>query len=110
MDESVADCGIPNTCARVVPMWLVLLDNIPTFLMFSLGTILLLYICWPIAVVYCVYSIASIPLFWLFICPYCHHFGTMACPCGYGKLSAKVGPSKAGKGGKTFADVFKYNI
>jgi len=37
-------CGIPVDCTRNIPLWLVLLDNIPTVTMYLLGTVII----WPL--------------------------------------------------------------
>ena len=109
MDPSESDCGVPNACARTVPSWLVLLDNAPTGLMFLLGAAIL----WPVgeawALAYLAYSALSIVLFWMRICPSCHHHGTRACPCGYGALSARWFPARRG-GRSRFRAVFRRNI
>ena len=98
-----ADCGIPDKCARVVPAWLVAADNGPTILLFILGAALLWPLWWPYAVLFLVYCVASIVLFWAVICPYCHHFATNACPCGYGKVAPRFfGRKSSGDFGKTF--------
>lgn len=101
------ECGIHPKCTRVVPSWIVLADNIPTFSMFVLGTILIWMIWWPFAVAYALYCGLSIVLFWGLICPYCHHFDTRACPCGYGVLAPMVFKPKEGK---DFRAVFRQNI
>ena len=109
-DEIGADCGIPNSCSRTVPTWLVLLDNIPTMTMFVLGGILVWLIWWPLSIFFLVYCAASIVLFWALICPYCHHYNTRACPCGYGVLAPKMFKSKLGATDRTFREVFRKNI
>lgn len=102
-------CGIPDACTRAVPAWVVALDNIPTVVMYALGAAIL----WPIgktwAVAYVAYSLFSVFLFWIRICPYCHHFGSRGCPCGYGVVSAKLcQPRKVS--GTSFRAVFRKNI
>jgi len=83
------NCGIPNTCARRVPGWLVALDNGPTILLFILGALILWPLWWPFSVLFLAYCALSIVLFWAVICPFCHHFGTHACPCGYGAAAPR---------------------
>jgi len=87
MKDENSNCSIHDSCERVVPPWLVLLDNIPTLILFVLGAILLGKIGWPLAIAMTLYNIASIVLFWKLICPHCPHFNTRACPCGYGALA-----------------------
>jgi len=106
--ETANDCGIPNKCARTVPGWLVALDNGPTIALFVMGTLLL----WPLllgifAITFATYCVLSIVMFWAFICPCCHHFGTGACPCGYGKVAPKFFKAKPSH---DFRKVFKFNI
>jgi hypothetical protein len=101
------DCGIPAACERIVPAWLIALDNIPTIVMFFLGAALI----WKIAPVYSalflVYCAFSIIFFWRFICPWCHHFGSAGCPCGYGKIASRLFQRRTGK---EFKKVFRRNI
>jgi hypothetical protein len=102
-----ADCGIPDRCAREVPAWLVALDNGPTILLFILGGAILWLLWWPFSVLFLAYCASSIVLFWAVICPYCHHFGTHACPCGYGSVAPKF---FARKTGIDFGRKFRQNI
>ena len=109
MSTEKESCGVPEACARAVPGWLVLLDNVPTLAMYLLGAAIL----WPLgigwAAAYLLYSAVSIVLFWKCICPYCHHYGTRACPCGYGVVSARLFRSKR-DAGEDFRSVFRDNI
>jgi len=102
-----ADCGIHNACERVVPTSLILLDNVPTLFMFLLGAILLGIVWWPLAIPMLLYDFAAIVMFWGRICPYCQHFETRACPCGYGIIAPKYFKRKEGK---NFREVFRKNI
>lgn len=96
-----------KNCIKIVPLWLVLLDNIPTLAMYILGTIIISKFSMMFAISYVLYSLLSIIWFWAKICPYCNYHGTSGCPCGYGKLSAlffkKVNSNN-------FRKVFKRNI
>ena len=107
MDKS--GCETPESCARTIPTWLVLLDNIPTLTLYVLGAAILLPfgILWAWA--FFLYSILSVVLFWKRICPYCHHYGTRACPCGYGIISSLFFKSKNSNGNE-FRKVFRRNI
>jgi hypothetical protein len=40
-------------------------------------------------IAFCVYTLSTYVWFWYRICPWCHLFDTRACPCGYGKISAR---------------------
>lgn len=112
--ECGADCGVPNSCRRDVPGWLVALDNVPTIALFALGTVVVWLLSVPGAIAYLAYCAVTIPAFWALICPYCHHHGTRACPCGYGMLSSRVFTSRRrlaeDKNKKAFASVFRARI
>lgn len=99
--------GVPDTCTRVVPTWLIVLDNAPTMVMFALGAALLWLIWWPFSIIFLVYGGLSIVLFWGLICPHCHHFDTRACPCGYGVIAPTFFKFK---GTEDFKRVFKRNL
>jgi len=88
-------------------LWLVLLDNLPTLVLTILGAIIIYNISKLGAFGYVIYSLLSILWFWARICPYCHHYGTNACPCGYGVISAKFFKKRENK---SFKKVFKQNI
>lgn len=105
--DSAADCGIPNECTRVVPTWLVAVDNGPTVVMFLLGAALLRPISWSLSIAFLAYCALAIVLFWARICPHCHHFDTRACPCGYGVVAAAFFKRKVGL---DFRKVFRRNI
>ena len=92
---------------KKIPLWLVLLDNLPTAVLIILGTILIYQISTIGAIGYAIYSLLSIIWFWAKICPFCHHYGTYACPCGYGIISAKLFKKREDK---SFKKVFKQNL
>jgi len=108
-EEKGSDCGIPNICRRDVPAWLVAVDNLPTIIMFILGAAVIWLLWWLFAVIYIAYCAISIVLFWAFICPYCHHFNTKACPCGYGAIAPRFFKSKKDKC-RDFRKIFRFNI
>ena len=105
--EAAAGCGIPVVCGRTVSAWLVALDNVPTAVMFGLGAALLAPLGWIFAALFLGYCALSIVLFWGRICPYCHHFDTKACPCGYGIIAPRLFRRKTGR---DFKQVFRRNI
>jgi hypothetical protein len=107
MKSETADCGIPNTCDRIVPLWLVLLDNVPTGVLFVLGAVLTGAVWWPLAIFMTLYNLSAIALFWVVICRYCQHFATRACPCGYGVIAARY---LSRKEGGDFGKIFRKNI
>jgi hypothetical protein len=92
---------------RKIPLWLVLLDNVPTLVLFILGIIIISQISATGAIFYGFYAIFSVAWFWARICPYCHHYDTQACPCGYGAISSKLFIKGTGK---SFRKVFRRNI
>jgi hypothetical protein len=106
INENV-NCNIHDTCERIVPAWLVLIDNIPTAVLFVLGAILAALVSWPLAILLTLYNLASIVMFWGRICPHCPHFGTRACPCGYGVIAEKYFGKKDAS---DFRRVFRTNI
>jgi hypothetical protein len=107
LEKNAADCGIPAVCERIVPAWLVILDNAPTLVMFFLGSALIWKIHPVFSVLFLIYCGLSIVLFWRLICPWCHHYGSSACPCGYGKISSQFFKRKTGR---EFKRVFRKNI
>jgi hypothetical protein len=100
--------NIESPCnKKKIPLWLVFLDNIPTLILFVLGTILVYQVSTIGAIIFGAYSLFSVVFFWARICPFCHHYGTLACPCGYGAISAKLFKKRQDK---SFKKVFKQNI
>ncbi len=83
---------MPDTqpCSRSVPLWLVLLDNVPTLLMYALGVRILYALSLPAAVLYGAYCLSIFLWFWARICPSCHQYGLSSCPCGYGIVSSRL--------------------
>lgn len=106
-NASAAGCDVSPACQRVVPRWLVLLDNLPTLALFLLGAALMARFNRPLGLVYLLYCGLSILAFWGRICVHCHHFGSRACPCGYGVLAPKL---FNWKGDQNFRQVFRRNI
>ncbi|MBN2319887.1 MAG: hypothetical protein JXR49_12450 [Acidobacteria bacterium] len=107
LESQGADCNIPNACERVVPTWLIVLDNAPTAVLFLLGTAIIWNLHSILSLVFLAYCCLSIVLFWKLICPWCHHFGTTGCPCGYSRIAARLFKKKTGK---EFRRVFRRNI
>jgi hypothetical protein len=93
--------------SKKIPLWLVLLDNVPTLLLFFLGFIIVCQVSVLGAVIFWIYALFSVVWFWARICPYCHHYGTLSCPCGYGAISAKIFKRRDSK---LFKKVFRRNI
>jgi hypothetical protein len=109
--ETKTDNIMPNNpvpChTRKIPLSLVLLDNIPTSFLFLLGFLIIYQISLFAAIVFIIYALVSVVWFWAKICPYCHHYNTYACPCGYGIISARFFKKKENK---SFRKVFRKNI
>jgi hypothetical protein len=93
--------------SRKIPLWLVLLDNIPTLVLFILGFLIINQFSTLMAILFGFYTLISLIWFWARICPYCHHYNTHACPCGYGAISSKIFKKRTDK---SFKKVFKRNI
>ena len=93
--------------SRKIPLWLVLLDNIPTLLLFVFGFLIVYQVSLAGAIAFGTYAVFSVVWFWAKICPSCHHYDTLACPCGYGKISARIFKRKDIK---SFKKVFRKNI
>ncbi len=104
--NSKETAGIPCS-SKKIPLWLVLLDNIPTMLLFILGFLIIEKISLVLAILFAAYTIFSVVWFWAKICPYCHHYDTHACPCGYGVISSRFFRRKDNR---SFRKVFSRNI
>jgi len=105
--NAISENNITPCHSKKIPAWLVLLDNIPTLLLFLLGFLIVYQVSLIGAVAFGTYALFSVVWFWAKICPYCHHYGTFACPCGYGIISAKMFRRKEDK---TFRKVFRRNL
>jgi hypothetical protein len=106
-DSLICNNITPSCHSRKIPIWLVLLDNVPTLLLFILGYLIINQISSLYAILFAVYALFSVIWFWAKICPYCHHYGTYACPCGYGAISPKF--FKRRDSG-SFKKVFRRNL
>ena len=93
--------------SRKIPLWLVLLDNIPTLCLFLLGFLIIKQVSFTGAIAFGTYAVLSVVWFWAKICPYCHHYDTLSCPCGYGVISAKIFKRKDST---PFKNKFRRNI
>jgi hypothetical protein len=107
MPESEIKSSAAACHTRRIPLWLVLLDNIPTLLLFILGVLIIYPLSAIASIIFGVYTLFSVVWFWAKICPYCHHYGTFACPCGYGAISPRLFKRKDVK---SFKRVFRRNI
>jgi hypothetical protein len=85
----------------------VLLDNLPTVVLFAVGAWLLRPFGWAASVFYLLYCGAGVIWFWARICTTCGHYGTRACPCGYGIVAARW---FAARPGRDFRRSFRRNV
>ena len=86
----------------------VLLDNVPYMVTVILGALIVRYaLNITPAIVFAVYSAVGTLWFIFFICPHCNFYGTKACPCGYGTISAKFVQKRDSS---QFEKVFKTNV
>lgn len=75
-----------------------LIDNLPYGIMILCGAALFLSgpggaaWRWSAAVVYAAYGVVGALWIMYFVCPYCHFYNTRLCPCGYGRIAAKLRP------------------
>ncbi len=75
-----------------------LIDNLPYALMILCGGTVFLIAPggptwrWSAAIVYAVYGVVGALWIMYFVCPYCHFYDTRLCPCGYGRIAAKLRP------------------
>ena len=105
--ELKLNCGIPGGCPREVPRWIILIDNAPVLALFVLGAAIVRPLSLAFSLGFLIYCALAIVLFWRLICPYCHHYNTKACPCGYGQIAPKFFRARKGK---DFKKVFRQNI
>jgi hypothetical protein len=106
-EKKITENNSVHCHSRKIPLWLVLLDNIPTFLLFLLGFLIIYQVSITGAIVFGTYALFSVFWFWAKICPYCHHYDTLACPCGYGAISSKLFKRRDSR---LFKKVFRRNI
>jgi len=90
-----------------------MLDNLPYVLMGLCGSAILLAgfgrspLGWFVAGSYLAYSVAGAVWIMVFVCPFCHFYGTRSCPCGYGRISARL---TAKRPGNHFARQFRKHV
>ena len=51
---------------------------------------------WLAAGGYLAYGLAGALWIMLFVCPHCHFYDTRLCPCGYGRIAARLRARQAG--------------
>jgi hypothetical protein len=90
-----------------------LLHNIPYILMTVVGAAVLFRSfrgsAWAAltAAGYMLYALAGALWIMVFVCPYCRFWGTDLCPCGYGKIAARIRDRRPGD---RFNEKFKKHI
>lgn len=78
-----------------------LFNNIPYIAMIALGTAILVTGFGSSALgliaagAYLIYGLAGAFWIMIFVCPYCRYFNTRSCPCGYGRIAAKLREKQA---------------
>jgi hypothetical protein len=90
-----------------------LVNNLPYIAMALLGSAILLLgfhgsaWAWLAGGAYLLYGAAGALWIMIFVCPYCHFWNTTACPCGYGKIAARL---RDKKDGERFREKFRTHI
>jgi len=108
VEKNTNSCKDTDNCRIEYSALHVWLDNLPYIIMVFLGSLMIgLAFDKLLAVLFILYGAAGTLWFIVFICPYCHYYGSRACPCGYGVLSKKIAPKKDEN---RFHSVFKRNI
>jgi hypothetical protein len=106
--KSAVECPVPQ-----VSRWQELVDNVPYGVMLVLGAVLFVYGVpwgpwgWGAGGAYIVYGVVGALWIMVFVCPYCHFYGTRLCPCGYGQIAVKL---RAKRDGERFRQQFRRHI
>ena len=104
------DKAIPEqeyTCIQEI------IDNLPYIAMTVLGALVFIIgpesgaVNWLLAGLYVLYGAAGALWIMIFVCPYCHYYGTRMCPCGYGRISARL---RRVRDQSRFSEKFKKHI
>lgn len=99
--------------ARAVTHLHELVSNLPYIAMMLLGAAVFLVAVgptltgWLLGGLYLAYGVAGAFWIMIFVCPYCHFYGTQLCPCGYGQIAAKLRPAADAS---RFAEKFRRHI
>jgi hypothetical protein len=62
---------------------------------------------WIAASAYILYGAAGALWIMIFVCPYCSFWNTTSCPCGYGRIAARL---RDKKDGNRFKEKFKKHV
>jgi hypothetical protein len=90
-----------------------LASNIPYIMMTVLGTAVLVLglhrLTWGFAAgaLYLLYGVAGAFWIMIFVCPHCRYWDTRSCPCGYGRISARL---RGRQSADRFSEKFKKHI
>lgn len=99
--------------ARTYTRTATLLHNLPYILMTLLGAAVLFQsldrAVWAktAAIGYVLYGLVGALWIMVFVCPFCRFWGTDSCPCGYGKIAARI---RDRQGEDRFDEKFKKHI
>lgn len=105
------EAGEESCPARPVTLAQELIDNLPYAVMILLGSAILVMGLgawrWAAGGAYFAYGLGGVLWIILFLCPHCQFFDTRLCPCGYGRISAKL---RSKQDGSRFAEKFRRHI
>jgi len=88
-------------------------DNLPYMVMIVLGAAIIWWGAgpaiwrWILTVGYVAYGALGAVWIMFFVCPWCHFYDTDLCPCGYGRIAARL---RSKQDGDSFAQRFKRHI
>jgi hypothetical protein len=106
------DCPQSDSPSRVTARqaWI---DNLPYMAMIAIGAAIFSISIgatawrWGLVVGYVAYGALGAVWIMFFVCPWCHFYDTNLCPCGYGRIAARL---RAKKDGDDFARRFRRHI
>jgi hypothetical protein len=106
------DCPHGDSAPRVTARqaWI---DNLPYMAMIALGAAIFCISVrsapwqWVLPAGYIVYGALGAVWIMLFVCPWCHFYDTDLCPCGYGRIAARL---RGKRDGDDFARRFRRHI
>ena len=105
------EAGEESCPAQPVTLAHELIDNLPYAVMILLGSAILVMGLgawrWAAGGAYFAYGLGGVLWIILFLCPHCQFFDTRLCPCGYGRISAKL---RSKQDGSRFAEKFRRHI
>jgi hypothetical protein len=81
--------------------------NIPLFIMYILGSLIILFLGFLYLIAYILYCIFSTLWVMRFVCTHCPHYDKAKCPSGYARVSAKLFKKRSTR---DFRKMFARNI